>query len=251
MLHTGVLDDLGRRIAWGEIEPGTVLTIAALEAGYEVSRSVVREAVRVLESMRMVAPRRRVGLTVRPQREWNALDTRLVTWNLAGPARRQELGALMELRVAIEPVAARLAADHADDDERARLGQLAARLRELGNAGFGESADYLAVDIEFHALILRASGNVMFAGTLGDVIGEVLAGRTRLGLSPSSPVVEALDLHELAAEALLARDGDAAEAAIRSIVLEAHRSALAEGSVLGGDGGGGDDGGAGAGPARA
>lgn len=228
MLHTGVLDDLGRSIAWGEVRPAAVLTIAGLEERYEVSRSVVREAVRVLESMRMVAPRRRVGLTVRPRSEWNALDVRLITWNLAGPARQRELGALMELRVAIEPVAARLAATRADDDERTRLATLAARLRELGSAGLGESPEYLAVDIAFHTLILRSSGNEMFAGTLGDVIGEVLAGRTRLGLSPSEPVVEALDLHEIAADAVLRRDGAAAEEAVRGIVREAHRSALAE-----------------------
>lgn len=231
MLQAGVLDDLGRRLADGGLPPGTVLTIAGLEEHYGVSRSVVREAIRVLEAMRMVSARRHVGITVRPRAEWNALDTRLIGWNLAGPGRTAELGALMELRVAIEPVAARLAAVRASDSQRDQFTALAARLRSLGQQGLGESPEYLATDIAFHHLILQASGNEMFAGVLGDVIGEVLAGRTRLGLSPSNPVVAALDAHEEAARALIQGDGETAEREIRAIVLEAHTAALAEGAA--------------------
>lgn len=168
---------------------------------------------------------------MRPRTEWNALDTRLIGWNLAGPGRTAELGALMELRVAIEPVAARLAAVRASPQQRQRFTELAARLRDLGSQGLGESEEYLTTDIAFHHLILQASGNEMFAGVLGDVIGEVLAGRTRLGLSPSNPVVEALDAHEEAARALIEGDGAAAEREIRAIVVEAHSAALAEGAA--------------------
>ncbi|WP_286795007.1 FadR/GntR family transcriptional regulator, partial [Microbacterium sp. UBA3394] len=64
--HTNVLDDLGVRIAAGELTSGQVLTAAGLEDEYGVSRTVIREAVRVLEAMGMVASRRRVGVTVQP-----------------------------------------------------------------------------------------------------------------------------------------------------------------------------------------
>lgn len=228
MLHHGVLDDLGLRIATGALASGTVLTTAGLQESYGVSRTVVREILRVLESMGMVSQRRRVGITVRPRHEWNALDRRLIAWNLAGSGRRAELGSLMELRVAIEPVAARLAATRATPEDRAELLRLAVLLRELGSRGLGEDEEYLAVDKAFHRLMLEASGNAMFSGVLGDVIGEVLVGRTRLGLSPSIPVPEALDLHEEAARAVIAGDGEAAERAIRGVVEEAHRAALAE-----------------------
>lgn len=227
MLHAELLDDLGRRIAWGELPPGTVLTTSALRERHEVSRTMVREAVRVLESMRMVASRRRVGLTVQPREEWNALDLRLIGWNLAGPMRDEQLAGLMELRRAIEPVAARLAAARATAEERERLAELAERLRGLGERGLGESEAYLDTDIELHRLVLRASGNRMFAGVLGDVIGEVLAGRTRLGLSPTHPRRGALDLHDLAARAIADGDGDAAEDTIRAIVEEARDASLA------------------------
>lgn len=231
MLHAGLLDDLGQRIAWGTLPPGTVLTTAQLEAEYTVSRTVVREAVRVLESMRLVSPRRHVGITVRPRTEWNALDVRLITWNLAGPGRKAELGALMELRQAIEPVAARLASVRATAADRARLLDLSVQLRELGRRGLGQSAEYLTVDVEFHQLIVRCSGNEMFAGVLGDVVGEVIAGRTRLGLSPANPEPQALDLHEIAAAAIVAGNAAEAEAAIRGIVEEAREAALDEGAA--------------------
>lgn len=232
MLHAGVLDDLGQRIAWESLAPGTVLTTAQLEAEYKVSRTVIREAVRVLESMKLVEPRRHVGIRVRPRAEWNALDIRLIQWNLAGPGRKAELGALMELRQAIEPVAARLAAVRATDEDRARLLHLSAQLRDLGQRGLGESDEYLTVDIAFHQLIVRCSGNEMFAGVLGDVIGQVLAGRTRLGLSPAEPEPKALDLHEIAAAAIISGDPHEAERAIRDIVMEAREAALDEGAAV-------------------
>lgn len=231
MLHAGLLDDLGCRIAWGRLPPGTVLTTAALEAEYGLSRTVVREAVRVLEAMRLVEARRHVGITVRPRPEWNALDVRLIGWNLAGPGRQEELGSLMELRQAIEPVAARLAATRASAGDRAELVALASRLRDLGRQGLGESQEYLTADIDFHRLVAQSSGNYMFAGVLGEVIGEVLAGRTRLGLSPALPAVEALDLHQIAALAISGGDADAAERAIRAIVEEARRAALDAGAA--------------------
>ena len=184
--HSGVLDRLGESIASGARAPGTVLTLAALEEEFGVSRTLVREVVRVLESMGMVESRRRVGVTVRPPRDWNPFDPRLIRWRLGGPGRDEQLRSLTELRTAIEPVAARLAAVRADGPTRRRLVELAARLRELGEARRGTDPEYLEVDTAYHALLLEASGNPMLAA-LQDVVAEVLSGRTALGLMPRSP----------------------------------------------------------------
>ncbi|WP_258222604.1 FadR/GntR family transcriptional regulator, partial [Microbacterium sp. HMWF026] len=73
--HGSLLDAVGMRIVDGDLAAGRVLTIADLEAEYAVSRTVVREAVRVLEAMGMLEQRRRVGITVRPAADWSALDT--------------------------------------------------------------------------------------------------------------------------------------------------------------------------------
>lgn len=217
--HSGVLDRLGESIASGARAPGTVLTIAGLEEEFGVSRTLVREVVRVLESMGMVESRRRVGVTVRPQRDWNPFDPRLIRWRLGGPGRDEQLRSLTELRTAIEPVAARLAAVRADEPARRRLVELAARLRELGEAHRGTDPEYLEVDTAYHALLLEASGNPMLAA-LQDVVAEVLSGRTALGLMPRCPDPGALEDHEATAAAVAAGDPAEAEARARAVVVE-------------------------------
>lgn len=217
--HSGVLDRLGESIASGVRAPGTVLTLAALEEEFGVSRTLVREVVRVLESMGLVESRRRVGVTVRPPPDWNPFDPRLIRWRLGGPGRDEQLRSLTELRTAIEPVAARLAAVRADEPTRRRLVELAARLRELGEARRGTDPEYLEVDTAYHALLLEASGNPMLAA-LQDVVTEVLSGRTALGLMPRSPDPGALEDHEATAAAVASGDAATAEARARAVVDE-------------------------------
>lgn len=217
--HSGVLDRLGRSIASGDRVPGTVLTLAGLEEEFGVSRTLVREVVRVLESMGMLASRRRVGVTVRPPGDWNPFDPRLIRWRLGGPGRDAQLLSLTELRAAIEPVAARLAAARADGSTRRRLVELAARLKELGEAHRGTDPEYLATDIAYHELLLAASGNPMLAA-LGGTVAEVLSGRTALGLMPRDPAPGALEDHEATAAAVASGDAATAEARARAVVTE-------------------------------
>ncbi|GAB3267512.1 FCD domain-containing protein [Microbacterium sp. MEC084] len=209
-VHSDVLGELGRRIAAGEIPPGAVLTLAGIEAEQGASRTVVREAVRVLESLGMVESRRRVGITVLPRERWDAFDPLLIGWNLEGPFRQQQLEALMELRVAVEPMAARLAAERATPAQRAELKRLAEELNDLGHRGLGASDPYLEIDLAFHATLLAASGNPLLAA-LERPVHAVLEGRTRLGLTPSIPVAGTLEDHLRLALAIVAGDADEAE----------------------------------------
>ncbi|MEV4187473.1 GntR family transcriptional regulator, partial [Streptosporangium canum] len=97
-------------IASGGLAAGQVLTIEELELRFGVSRSVIRETIRVLESMGLVSSRRRVGVTVAARTEWNLFDPRIIRWRLAGEGRGEQLRSLGELRRGVEPVAAALAA---------------------------------------------------------------------------------------------------------------------------------------------
>ena len=112
-LHEQVLAKIGPDLVEGVLVPGQVLRIEGLEARYGVSRTVIREVVKVLESLQIVSSRRRVGVRVRPRREWNLFDPRIIRWRLDGPGRAEQLRLLSELRHGIEPVAAQLAARHA------------------------------------------------------------------------------------------------------------------------------------------
>lgn len=226
--HTTVLDDLGRRIAGGDLPPGTVLTLAGLENRYAVSRTVIREAVRVLEAKSMVESKRRVGVTVTPMGRWSALDPVLITWRLESPARAQQLVALTELRLAVEPAAARLAALRASEDARAEIGRLAAVLKRLGESGLGDSEEYLQADIAFHNTLLESSGNLMLTA-IKEPIAQMLSGRHHAGLTPGTPVHTSLHNHVEAAGAIVRGDADGAERYVRAYV----ESILAEVRTIG------------------
>lgn len=208
--HGSLVDAIGIRIVDGDLPPGTVLTLAALEAEYAVSRTGVREAVRSLEAMGLLSQRRRVGLTVREPEHWSALDTRLIGWQLAGRRRDQLIVNTTELRAAVEPVAARLSARRATDIQRGEILRLADELARLGAAGLGNSPEYLAADIAFHDLILISSGNLMLAAARAP-IAAAIEGRAMHGLTPGVPNPDALDNHVATAEAIGRADADAAE----------------------------------------
>ncbi|MFB7619099.1 FadR/GntR family transcriptional regulator [Kitasatospora sp. NPDC056181] len=213
-----LLAELGPAIASGEVPVGAVLRTEELEERFGVSRTVVREAVRILEGMRMVAPRRRVGITVQPKSDWDVFDPLVIRWRLAGSDRPAQLRSLGSLRVAVEPAAAGLAARHASDDERRQLSALAVELTMTARAADLET--FLQHDIAFHATVLRASGNEMFAH-LGDTVGAVLTGRTEYDLMPHQPEPYAVRLHREVAEAICAGDAAHAERAMRTIVAGA------------------------------
>ena len=105
-----VLDSLGRAIVTGEMTPGQSLTLEAIQSRYGVSRTLARDCVHTLESIGIVASRRRVGIVVQPREHWSALAPELVRWQLEVDPHGPKLGALTELRAAIEPVAAAAAA---------------------------------------------------------------------------------------------------------------------------------------------
>lgn len=224
--HSSVLNDLGSRIAAGELAPEQVLTLAELEEHYGISRTVIREAVRVLESMGMLESRRRVGVTVQRVECWSALDPRLIHWQLDSPLREQQIAVVTELRSAIEPVAARLSAVRSSDVERAEILRLVGRLEALGAEGKGASEEYLAADIAFHDLILDSSGNLMLAANKS-AISAIIAGRSRAGLTPVIPDADSLHNHVLTAEAIARGDAEAAERHARlyvEVVLEEVRA---------------------------
>ncbi|TDE32864.1 FCD domain-containing protein [Actinomadura sp. 6K520] len=216
-LHEEVLARLGPLIISGELAPGSTVNLEWVQQEFGVSRTVAREVVQVLASMRLVASRRRTGVTVLPKDEWDSYDRAVIRWRLAGPERGVHLHQLSQLRTAIEPPAAALAARHADGRQRDRIVELGAALEEAGEAG--DLAAFLEHDIAYHRLLLEASGNVMFAG-LAYVVEEVLRGRTQHRLMPPRPKREARRLHLVVAEAVAGRESEVARAAMTAICVE-------------------------------
>lgn len=222
--HAGVLDALGGDVAASRLAPGEVLTLEHLCDRYAVSRSVAREAVRVLESMGMLAARRRVGITVQPRAGWNVFDPRVIRWRLDHGDRAEQLLSLSELRRGVEPAAAALAAARATPEQCRALASAVSDMQVHGRTG--DLEPYLRADQTFHRVLLQASGNEMFAA-LVDVVSEVLSGRTLHGMMPDHPNPEAVALHDDVARAVRLGDVALARTAMAAIIDEA-TEALAE-----------------------
>ena len=224
VMHSEVARVLGEEIVGGALPPGHVVNLAELAERFSRSRTVVREAVRVLESLGLVVSQRRVGVTVQPSTAWSVLSPQVIAWRLASDAREEQLRSLTQLRQAVEPAAARAAAAlrqgaggrAAVPAAVAGLVAAAERLHALGLRGEGDGEEYIEADVSFHVHLLRASGNEMFAA-LESTISEVLRGRARLGRNPAWPTRRALDLHLELARAVEAGRPEEAEDAARRI----------------------------------
>jgi DNA-binding FadR family transcriptional regulator len=217
-LHDSLLRTLGAAIVSAEYAPGQVITLDGVSARHKMSRSVVREVVRVLESMGMVESRRRVGVTVQPAHKWNVFDPRLIRWRLESGDRTAQLLSLSELRRGFEPAAAALAARRADPHQCRIMAAAVSDMVVHGRSGDLDA--YLLADKIFHQTMLEASGNEMFRA-LNGVVAEVLAGRTHHGMMPDIPNPAAIELHDEVARAIRMRDEPAAERAMRAIIDEA------------------------------
>jgi DNA-binding FadR family transcriptional regulator len=216
-VYRTVLADLGPRIVSGDVAEGSVITLEWLCGRYGVSRTIAREVVQVLAAMRLVESRRRTGIRILGRDEWDAYDPALIRWRLDGEGRLDHLHELSQLRAAIEPASAALAAEHADAGQRDEVVRLAAEMETSGAAG--DLKTFLEQDVAFHRLLLRSSGNVMFAA-LGDVVEEVLRGRTDHHLMPPTPKPEARRLHQVVADAVAGREAEVARAAMTAICVE-------------------------------
>lgn len=160
-LHHDALDRLGQDIVRGRYPVGAVVTLAELEKRFVVSRTVAREIMRVLEALGVVRSRRRVGITIQPRSSWNLLDPRVVGWRLEGPERSQAIIEVTELRVALQPLAASLAARHASKAQRDKLVELGDRIAAAKEAD--NLAEAVSAEVDFVCLLFRAGRNELFA----------------------------------------------------------------------------------------
>ena len=157
-LTFGLLDAVGRAVVVGEYEDRTFPTEAELAIQYGVSRSVTREALKMLAAKGLLSARPKQGTFVRPQEHWNLFDTDVLRWLLDRKFSVALLRQFNELRIGVEPQAAALAAKRA---RPAQVAAIAAGLERMRAAEQGLD-DALEADIEFHVAILRASGNPFY-----------------------------------------------------------------------------------------
>jgi DNA-binding FadR family transcriptional regulator len=155
-LSVVVVDALVETIVSGGYPPGTLLPPEpVLCQTFDVSRSVVREATKVLEEKGLARARQGHGTTISPPDEWNMLDPAVLDAAIRADETMQTLDALVDVRVALESAMAGTAAQAMSDADLSELGGL---LREMGGQ-LHDPERYLALDARYHDFIMRCSGN--------------------------------------------------------------------------------------------
>lgn len=151
--------ELGRAIVQGKYKIDAAFpTEAELSAQFNISRSVTREAVKMLTAKGLISSRPRKGIRVQPTHSWNMFDADVLNWTLSAKPSLQLLKEFTQLRAAIEPEAVALAARSASKDQ---IEAIANALSRMDLAEQGEE-DPLDADIEFHTRLLEASNNRFF-----------------------------------------------------------------------------------------
>ncbi len=155
-----IVNDLGLDIVRGKYNADNPFPIEAdLCEQFGVSRSVLREAVKMLTSKGLLRARPRQGTWVQPEKAWNLLDPDVLRWLLDRKFSIDLLAEFTEIRMVIEPQAAAYAAFRASDEDKHKI---EAALERMHAAERGED-DALESDIAFHVAVLEASGNRFFS----------------------------------------------------------------------------------------
>jgi len=211
-LTHGMLDSLGRAIVVGRFDQTAFPTEAELAKQHGVSRSVTREAVKMLTAKGLLSARPRQGTVVQPSSSWNLFDTDVLRWLLERQFSVDLLRQFNQLRVAIEPEAAALAARFGGDDDRRAI---AAGLARMAAAERGMD-DTLDADIAFHVAILRASKNP-FYGQFRDMVATALRTSIRFTNRIKGRSASLAD-HAAVCDAITVGDADTARQAMRRLI---------------------------------
>lgn len=216
-LHGQTVRELARRILSGELSEGQTIDLAALETELDVSRTVLREALKVLAAKGLVDARQKRGTFVRPRSDWNLLDGDVIRWQFADRTDDAFLDNLHEVREVVEPAGARLAALRRTDADIAALQET---LDAMAIA-VGKPVDEVAADLRFHRALLSATHNELLV-RMEVVIETGLATRDRL-VHGSNPRDDPVPAHRAVFEAVRDGDPDRAERAMRALLEKARR----------------------------
>nr|WP_281435136.1 FadR/GntR family transcriptional regulator [Rhizobium lemnae] len=223
--HAHVVAELGSSIVSGYIKVGTILPgDNELTQRFNVSRTVLREAMKTLAAKGLIEPKAKVGTRVLPSDKWNFFDPDVLGWRFDAGIDQTFTDYLAEIRLALEPAAAAAAALRATSDDIVALYAIAAKFDNLSHT----PESIAKVDLDFHIAIARMSGNP-FMRSATALIEAALAISFRLSSPAESPeMIDVIaDNHLRIAHAIASRDPEKAVAAMRH-VIDVGRSRIAK-----------------------
>jgi DNA-binding FadR family transcriptional regulator len=217
-LASALTGELVQRIVRGEYPPGSVMpSEPALCESYSVSRTVVREAVKLLQEKGLVQVRRGSGTTVNPHVMWNMLDELVLTATVAEDSGLDVLDDLVVTRRILESDMAYVAAREADDEVVAQLEQLVDAMDKLVD----DPAAYGVQDRAFHDTIMRTSGNTIARAVVRALESQVVNTARYLGEVRRDLCVASNRGHRNIYLRIAAHDPEGAAAAMFTHITEA------------------------------
>jgi DNA-binding FadR family transcriptional regulator len=215
-LGTTVVEQLVDDIIRGALPPGTALRPEIdLCDEFGVSRTVIRESIKVVQEKGLVRIEHGRGTTVNEPRHWNLLDGVVLTAVIAHDDNATFLDELVSVRTALEADMASAAAGVRTDDDLARIG---AEL-ELMHVNLDRTPDFAAADVRFHDMIMAASGNRLGRTIVNSIHDKARTSMRYHGEYNEAVMRQTLDEHEAVRAAIEAGDADAAAAAMRAHIL--------------------------------
>ena len=208
-----VVEEIGLRILNGTYTPSQSLPIEPqLMAELRISRTVLREAIKILAAKGLIVSRPKSGTQVRPSRYWNLLDPVVLDLYCRVFDYSEFAQNFQKLRVIIEPEAAAMAADQRTERQLRELETAYAAMKAADDV-----ADWTSADLAFHEAILEATGNP-FIQPLGSLIHAALNTLLFHSAETSANPFDSLRVHGLVLDAIRRRDAHAARRAMNRLL---------------------------------
>ena len=216
--HHAALDRIGRRIVAGEYPAGSPLDLGVIGTELGVSRSVVREALRVLDTLGMARAWPKRGTFITNRSEWSWLHPLVLAWYGETHDDIAFLDAVAQMREIIEPKVAGIAAQRRTEQELAGLQSALERMA----AAVSDTDAFIDADVQFHRVLLNATHNELLM-QVGSVVEAAIRNHD-VAVSVKNASA-ALGLHRDVAAAVAHGASAPAEAAMLKVLAQAQYDA--------------------------
>jgi DNA-binding FadR family transcriptional regulator len=215
-LGTTVVHQMVNDIVRGVYTPGSALPPEAeLCNRFAVSRTVIRESIKVIQEKGLVRIEHGRGTQVTDARDWNLLDDLVLTAIVANDANLSFLDELVATRAALEADMAAGAAGSHNADDAARMDAALAAMR----ARIGEVIEFADADVHFHDMVMAASRNRLGRAIVNSIHDKARRSMRYHGEYNEAVMLRTVDEHQAVYDAIIAGDAQAAAAAMRVHIL--------------------------------
>ncbi|EWH10257.1 GntR family transcriptional regulator [Catenovulum agarivorans DS-2] len=216
-LPVQVARELGRRIVAGTFEVGSLMDEEGkLSERFQVSRVVIRDAIKILVSKGLLDVRRGIGTKVRPRDQWILWDDDVLAWHIAASPNPEFLKQLMDIRIAFEPKAARWAAQRGSMEAILNIEKAVIKMELEKNT----TEKFIVADALFHKAVLCAANNE-FLNSMEGVIYSALLMSVNVTNRDTQQNEATIAIHRQVFEAIQKSDGDLAEKLTEQLLSEA------------------------------